>query len=277
MISNRVLNNKIKSMVNKTIFVALLLSLFMSSLEAQNVSLEKDFKNPPPDAKPQTIWFWINGNVTKKGITADLEAMKNVGIQGAILFNVSLGNPEGVAPYLSPQWLELFNYAALEAQRLELVLGFHNGAGWSSSGGPSITPEYAMQELVYTETIHQGATVFKGNLEQPETKLGFYKDIAVLAFPKPKSDVRIDELEIKTLSHKVRSHLDPDDKLISDLAVVQKQDIIDLTSKLKRDGTLEWKAPSGEWVILRIGHTPTGELNRFPSDGGRGLECDKNE
>ncbi|WP_282122033.1 glycosyl hydrolase [Algibacter mikhailovii] len=275
MISNRVINNKIKSMLGKSIFVALLLSLFVSGLQAQDVSLEQNFKNPPSDAKPQTIWFWINGNVTKRGITADLEAMKKVGIQGAIIFNVSLGNPQGVAPYLSPKWLELFNYAALEAQRLELELGFHNGAGWSSSGGPSITPEYAMQELVYTETMHQGATKFNNKLEQPKTKFGYYKDIAILAFPKPKSDVRIDELEIKTLSHKVRSHLDPDDKLISDLAVVQKQDIIDLTSMLKSDGTLDWEAPKGEWVILRIGHTPTGEMNRFPSDGGRGLECDK--
>lgn len=272
---NQMLNNKIRSMVSKSIFVALLLSLFVSGLQAQDLSLEKSFKNPPSDAKPQTIWFWINGNVTKTGITADLEAMKNVGIQGAIIFNVSLGNPEGVAPYLSSEWLEFFNYAALEAERLGLELGFHNGAGWSSSGGPAITPEYAMQELVYTETIHKGPTKFNDMLEQPKTKLGFYEDIAVLAFPKPKSDARIDELEIKTLSHKVRSHLDPDDKNISDLAIVQKQDIIDVSSKLKSDGTLEWNAPKGEWVILRIGHTPTGELNRFPSDGGRGLECDK--
>ncbi|SHI31532.1 glycosyl hydrolase [Algibacter luteus] len=275
MIRNRVLNIKIRNIVSKAIFVALLLSLSVPTFQAQNASLEESFKNPPPNAKPQTIWFWINGNVTKTGITADLEAMKNVGIQGAILFNVSLGNPEGVAPYLSPEWLELFNYAGLEAQRLGLDLGFHNGAGWSSSGGPSITPEYAMQELVYTETLHQGATVFKGKLEQPETKLGFYKDIAILAFPKPKSNVRIDELEIKILSHKVRSHLNPDDKPITDLAVVKKQDIIDLTSKLNSDGFLEWNVPEGDWIILRIGHTPTGEMNRFPSDGGRGLECDK--
>ena len=59
------------------------------------------------------------------------------------------------------------------------------------------------------------------------------------------------------------------------LTVVKKQDIIDLTSKLNSDGFLEWNAPTGDWVILRIGHTPTGEMNRFPSDGGRGLECDK--
>ena len=262
-------------LLTKTIFVTLLLSLFLSNLEAQNLSLERNFQNPPPSAKARTIWFWINGNVTKEGITADLKAMQKIGIQEALLFNVSLGHPQGNATYLSSEWLELFSYAALEAKRLGLEMGFHNGAGWSSSGGPAITPEYAMQEVVYTETIHQGGEIFKGRLPQPDTKLGYYQDIAILAFPNPKSDERIDQLDIKSLSHKVRNHLAPDDKPVSDLAVLKKSEIIDLTAKLTTDGFLEWDAPAGEWVILRLGHTPTGEMNRFPSDGGRGLECDK--
>ncbi len=243
--------------------------------QAQNTFLEQNFQNPPPSAKPRTIWFWINGNVSKKGITADLEAMKKIGVQEALLFNVSLGHPKGNAPYLSSEWLELFNYAALEAKRLGLEMGFHNGAGWSSSGGPAITPEYAMQEVVYAETLHQGGQIFKGRLPQPEAKLGYYQDISVLAFPNPKSKTRIDGLEIKSLSHKVRSHLDPDEKPVSDLAVLKKSEIIDLTEQLTDNGFLEWDAPAGEWVILRLGHTPTGEVNRFASDGGRGLECDK--
>lgn len=275
MMNNRLLKKKLVFLLSKTIFIIFLLGLFLSDVAAQNTSLEQNFQNPPPTAKARTIWFWINGNVSKEGITADLEAMQQIGIQEALLFNVSLGHPQGNAPYLSSEWLEFFNYAALEAQRLGLELSFHNGAGWSSSGGPTITPEYAMQEVVYAETIHQGGTLFKGQLPQPKTKLEYYKDIAVLAFPKPKSEERINDLDIKSLSHKVRNHLAPDDKPVAASAVVKKTAIIDLTSKLTNDGFLEWDAPVGEWVILRLGHTPTGEMNRFPSDGGRGLECDK--
>ncbi len=260
---------------SNVILIAVLLSFFTSKLDAQSVSLEQNFQNPPPSAKPRTMWFWINGNVTREGITADLEAMKQVGIQGALLFNVNLGNPKGFADYLSTEWLELFNYAALESKRLGLELSFHNGAGWSSSGGPAITPEYAMQKLVYSETIHQGGKIFQKMLPQPETHLEYYKDIALLAFPNPKNKKRITALDTKSLSEKVRNHLAPDDTPVSDLAVIKKSDIIDLTSKLTDDGFLAWDAPIGEWVILRIGHTPTGETNRFPSDGGRGLECDK--
>ena len=262
-------------LLTKTIFATLLLSLFLSDVAAQNLSLEQNFQNPPPSAKALTWWHWINGNVTKQGITTDLEAMKNVGIQGAQLFNVSLGQPLGNATYLSEEWLDLFEFSAKEAHRLGLELAFHNCAGWSSTGGPAITPEYAMQKLVYSETIHQGDQVFKGQLQQPEIQLGYYQDIAILAFPNPKNEERIDALDIKSLSGIVRNHLAPDEKSVSALAVVKKSDIINLTAKLTNDGFLEWDAPAGEWVILRLGHTPTGAMNRFPSDGGQGLECDK--
>lgn len=265
----------LKALLSKTIFIALLLNVLLSDIEAQNTSLEHQFQNPPSSAKAIVWWHWINGNVNKENITADLEAMKEIGIQGAQLFDVSLGQPEGPISYLSTEWLELFNFAALEAQRLGLDLAFHNCAGWSSTGGPSITPEYAMQKLVYTETLHQGDHLFKAQLAQPETNLGYYKDIAILAFPKPQHDERINDLDFKSLAGKVRNHLAPDDKTVSEQAVVKKSDIIDLTSRVRIDGSLEWEAPEGEWVILRLGHTPTGMMNRFPSHGGRGLECDK--
>ncbi|MGB5555911.1 MAG: glycosyl hydrolase, partial [Flavobacteriaceae bacterium] len=259
----------------KTILAVLLINCSLTVGQAQNSTLEQGFKNLPPSGKARTMWFWINGNVSKTGITADLEAMKEIGLQGALIFNVSLQHPSGTASYLSPEWLDLFHFAALEAQRLGLELSFHNGAGWSSTGGPSITPEYAMQEVVYAELTVQGGIVFKGQLPQPSTNLGYYEDIAVLAFPKPKSDERITNLDYKTLSGKVRNHLAPDDKEVASSAIVKKTDIINVTSKITGAGLLEWEVPQGEWVLLRVGHTATGSKNRFPSDGGAGLECDK--
>jgi len=50
--------------------------------------------------------------------------------------------------------------------------------------------------------------------------------------------------------------------------------IINLTDKLNPDGTLNWKAPKGNWTILRIGHTSTAHTNAT-AGGGKGLECDK--
>ncbi len=84
--------------------------------QAQNTLLS-GFKNPPPSAKARTWWHWIDGNISKQGITADLEAMKRVGIQEAQIFNVGQGYPQGPVTYLSPQWLELFKFAISEAWR----------------------------------------------------------------------------------------------------------------------------------------------------------------
>ena len=50
---------------------------------------------PPDSAKPYTMWFWMNGNLTKEGITLDLEAMKSAGIGGIFNFDVGTDIPKG--------------------------------------------------------------------------------------------------------------------------------------------------------------------------------------
>ena len=238
-------------------------------------SIEAGFESPPASAKARTWWHWLNGNISKNGITADLEAMKRAGIQEAQIFNVKLNNPSGPVDYLSDTWLELFHFAANEAKRLDMELSFHNGAGWSSSGGPWVTAEYAMQTVVYSQTYHIGGKTFKGTLPQPDTQLDYYKDIAILAFPKPKGNDRIDGLDFKTLSGKVRNNLLPDPKIIPAASLIKSSEIIDLTTNFTPNSMLHWDAPEGDWVILRIGYTPTGKKNHPAPLSGTGLEIDK--
>lgn len=56
---------------------------------------------------------------------------------------------------------------------------------------------------------------------------------------------------------------------------IHRRQIMDLTSKLTADGKLNWHVPAGEWVILRLGYTPTGVKNHPAPVEGTGLECDK--
>jgi len=260
----------------KQVFLSIAALLVVATANAlASDPLKEGFHTPPDSAKALTWWHWMNGNVSRENITADFEAMRRVGIHGAQLFNVNMGHPPGSAAYLNPEWLELFKFAAEEADRLGLELAFHNGPGWSSSGGPWVTPELAMQEVVFSEVTHQGGKPFRAQLPQPPTKLDYYKDIAVLAFPTPKVSERIDSLDYKTLSGKVRNRLMPDSKAIPADAVIQSETLIDLTDHVSEDGLLNWNAPQGEWTILRLGYTPTGAKNRPGVVGGQGLECDK--
>ena len=145
--------------------------------------LQSGFLNPPDSARPQTWWHWMNGNITKAGITADLEAMKQIGLGGATIVNVDCGIPRGTVNFMSPEWREDFKFAVTEADRLGLTLCVENCAGWSSSGGPWNTTTNAMQRLTSSETSVTGPAAYDAVLAQPPVNLGFYRDVAVLAFP----------------------------------------------------------------------------------------------
>lgn len=82
--------------------------------------LEQNFRNPPDSAKPRTWWHWTGGNITKEGITKDLEWMKRVGIGGFQLADVATGSGQTVEkklPFGSPEWLDAVCHSAAEADR----------------------------------------------------------------------------------------------------------------------------------------------------------------
>jgi hypothetical protein len=191
---------------------------------------EDDFKNPPAAYKPRTWFHAMSGNMTKAGLTKDLEAIEKVGIGGILLFNVSQGIPNGPVKYNSAEHHALLRHAAAECERLGLSFGVHNCDGWSSSGGPWISPEQSMKMVVWSETISQGGDV-QLQLPQPTTREGFYQDIAVLAYPSLKSEV--DDFENKPLIS--ASDQDFDVSLISD-------------NRLDAETQIQQKGDEGPWI-----------------------------
>jgi hypothetical protein len=259
--------------MNKLILPAVSL-LVLAAPMAFADPLEEGFNNPPDSAKPQTWWHWMNGNITKTGITADLEAMKQIGLGGATIVNVDEGIPHGPVQFNSPEWEDDFKFAVQEANRLGLNLCLENCAGWSSSGEPWMTVTNAMQKITTSEVQVRGPAEFNDLLPQPPTKLDYYRDIAVLAFPAPTGKVaRISDFDAKAgykdsavLSSVVGS---------SPKGCVPLNRIVDLTAKLDATGQLHWRVPRGKWIILRVGYTPTGVNNHPAPPEGTGLECDK--
>jgi hypothetical protein len=158
-------------------------SILHAMPSAGNTTLESHFLNPPASARSQTWWHWMNGNITKSGITLDLEAMKDAGLGGFQLFNAGTGIVKGPVEYLSAEWLDLMKHAINEATRLNLEFAMHNCPGWSSSGGPWITPEMSMQQLTWTETVIKGGKKISVKLAKPVSHLNYYKDAKVIAFP----------------------------------------------------------------------------------------------
>jgi hypothetical protein len=237
--------------------------------------LEKGFVQPPDAARPWVYWFWLNGNITSNGITADLEAMKRVGIGGVLIMEVDQGAPLGRAPFGGSQWRGLFQHVCAEAHRLGLEVNMNNDAGWCGSGGPWITPELAMQKLVWTETNVVGPLFLDASLAHPQTVSNYYGDIALFAFPTPLEDRRIENIQLKAAFIPERVPPNQDQECPPATAIVHRDQVLNLTKRFAPNGTLKWQVPSGRWTILRLGHTPTGKDNHPAPEAGRGLESDK--
>ncbi len=265
----------------------LLMALFLAgtgTTTAQSIGkedgrqLEEIFLHPPESAKPGVLWMWMGSNISKEGITKDLEALKKEGFNRTTMFSLAdvttpwagqiakSPTPEIIA-WTEPWW-KMVRFAAEESKRLGMDFGMYNGAGYESSGGVWITPELSMQELCWSQikivgSIHvnmqlqrpqvsaKGHTPYPifneetGKVEIPEVaaRKNYYKDIAVLAAPAE--------------------------------GIVSTNDVIDISSKMQANGMLDWDAPAGKWIIYRFGHTTTGTYIQPAQWKATGLECDK--
>ena len=244
---------------------ALLLTLVLTASLHATEPLEQQFQNPPDSARPHTWWHWINGNVSKEGITADLEAMKQIGLAGAQIFSVGVTPIRGPVVFGSQEWRDLVKHSLSEAERLDLKITMQSCDGWSQSGGPWIQPAQSMQKVVWSESQVEGGKTIPLSLPQPETNEGFYQDIALVAFKAAAGDPRVDD-PVARAGMEVKVNL-PFANPAKALAGANAKDIIDLTGKT------EWDAPAGQWTLLRIGHTSTG-MDTKPATA-KGLECDK--
>ena len=168
-----------------------------NSVRAADV-LAAGFSQPPDSAKPRTWWHWVSGNISQEGITADLEAMKSIGVAGAQIFTVDQSDLKGPVAFMSPEWRGLVHHAISEGNRLGLEMAITTCEGWSESGGPWITPDRSMQKVVWTEANVRGGGRVALSLRQPPTVRGFYQDIALFAFPTIRGDAPMAPVRVTT-------------------------------------------------------------------------------
>jgi hypothetical protein len=223
-----------KSMVKAHLLMLSLISMVLMNCSGPSkeagIKLEDGFLNPPESAKPRVWWHWMNGNISKEGIKADLEWMKRVGIGGFQNFDAGLASPQVVEKrliYMTPEWKDAFLFATKLADSLGLEMAIAGSPGWSESGGPWVLPNQAMKKLVWSELRIEGGKTFKGTLPKPPTTTGlfqniplaseftvrrhrrnpslpplpeYFADAAVIAYRAPENDLPLAELKPKVSS-----------------------------------------------------------------------------
>ncbi len=145
------------------------------------------FEHPQDSTRTKVWWFHGETETTREGITADLEAFRSAGVGGVVYYDQTHGKMEHAFPAFCDEWWQMLRFSAEEAERLGLSFEVHVSNGFVA-GGPWITPALAMKRLQAEELIVAGGREFAGMLPAPRANLGYYKDIAVLAFPVGESD-----------------------------------------------------------------------------------------
>jgi len=292
------------------VFTAFLQASFVSQAEPAGIAKDKlfeQFTNPPDAAKPSCYWWWLNANVDKEAITRDMGEFSAKGIGSVLL--VCSGNWGGsnnaLGPaFLSNEWRELFKFALKEASRVGIKVDVNLAPGWNM-GGPWVTPDKACRWFLQSEMNVKGPQKYSGKLPLPGVKDGYdspaqlmvnhsmgfafenvdYRDTAVVAFRTPPGKRPAARADLPAKSNRldancfIRSEQAMSQTLLPWIASPDDQpvcakDVVDLTSRMKADGTLEWDVPEGEWTILRTGHRMTGAPLSVPMRGQGGLEND---
>lgn len=234
----------------------ILLSIAFSAsthIHANTITYEDSVTALKEQHKPLIIWQWMDGLVTKEGITRDLEAFKEAGLAGVQNFQIGgpqqmrIGNPYNAIG--SENWKGLIRWTLDECKRLGLTFGTHNCPGWSSSAYPTVTPEYSMQKLIYSETpFKKGERNIKLPMPEVDPHWNYYEDVAVIAVPS--------------------------DSIANSDQIINLTDYFDIAKgELHLPKKIRLPENTG---ILRIGQTTNGKTNEAQApESGRGLECDK--
>ena len=167
----------------------LISTMFLLGCGAKNMKNDLNsavFQHPPKSVHLHTWWHWMDGAITKEGITKDLEAMHQQGIVQATILNIGLFGDANFGvkqvKFNTVEWYDMFKWALKEANRLHISIGIHNCDGWSSSGGPWVTPEQSMKQYTWSKKIIEGGQKVQVNLKKPFGLMDFFKDVAVVAF-----------------------------------------------------------------------------------------------
>lgn len=187
-----------------------------------------------------------------------------------------------------PKWMKLFVHALALAKKLGLQISRNVTSQLNVGviGGPTVTPENALKLLTYSRTTTEGGCSRTLHLPAPPIENGFYRQIAVLAYPLrhgaplpgQQESVRaaIEDLAFKTASQETGLSMSLSSEVLRNepsVAGEQEADVsqvVDVSSHVGADSVLHWTFPAGTWAVLCIGYTDHRNEPALPGYGQLG-------
>ena len=233
--------------------------------------LKAGFQNPTGMARPKVYWWCLNGNIDTIAAKQEFLAMKKAGVGGFDLFEIGVPKEDHMIPggpaFLSDESLKIIKFAVKEAGKLGLEMGLNLASSWNA-GGSWTLPQNAGKSLYVSKTsLKGGAEGQKINVPFPE--ISFPKSALIGGTGKPMIPLRAngrpvyyEEVAILAIPSNITSGLDTS-------KVINVTKYFDPATDM-----LNWKAPAGQWDILRYVCSNSGQQLVLPSPKSAGLTID---
>lgn len=227
--------------MKKILLVITCTYLWASAVFAQTTQTAASiWPQPTKEMHPWTRWWWMGNAVDDKNTARLLETYRQAGFGGVEVTPIygAIGYENRYLQFLSPQWMEALNFTVQKAKTLGMGVDMNTGTGWPF-GGPQIKAENAAGKLI----------VQNYKLAAGET---LTSKIVVNDAKQAKNSAALQAV----------------------VAYGDKGEIIDITSKVNTDGSLNWKPDNGIWDIYAAFSGKTLQQVKRAAPGGEGFVMD---
>jgi len=223
------------------------------------------------EAKPWSRWWWMGSSVDPANLKAAMEAYAKAGLGGleiTPIYSVH-GYENRAIKFLSPDWIKNFEYTLQEGKQLGMGIDLAMASGWPF-GGLWVTPEDAckfmsvqsyallnegekLQEKVVMNQEQMLRTISRKNLEISQVK-----------YPISANEDSLQNWAVEQIRYPMAMPLQ------ALMAYSNNGQILNLTSKVGTDGTLDWTAPAGLWKLFAVFQGWHGKMVERAGPGGEG-------
>lgn len=279
---------------------AALVSIDSQPGSAMRAAQAPDWPAVTLETRPWTRWWWMGSAVDPAGLTADLESLRRAGIGGVEITPIygAAGAEARFVPYLSSGWVRLLEHTLREAGRLGIGVDMATGTGWpfggpwvgerdacrtlghrmwTLAGGQRLTEPVRLQQVPMVRavgtTIHEvietpGERAQQTARDQPIARPGARR-IQISDLRQPvEANPNLQALALEQVRYPRPL------PLMTLVAQSRAGAVEDLTSRVRPDGTLDWVAPPGSWILHGVFLGWHGKLVERAAPGGEGNVID---
>lgn len=223
--------------------------------------------------KPWARWWWEGSAVNKKDLTWNLEQYQKAGLGGleiTPIYGVQ-GHEKEFINFLSPEWMQVFDYTLAEAKRLNLGIDLATGTGWPF-GGPWVKDEDASKSVYFKSYILNGGEELKENVvyeQQALVRTANNKPVSADTLLQPvAANKNLQALALDQIKFPGKLPL----QLL--MAYSDNGAVVDLTNKVDNNGKLTWTVPAGKWNLYALFVGLHGKMVERAAPGGEGYAID---